>query len=90
MSEWRDIETAPRDGTEFCVVVYGEVTWCQYHKLTDAEFARYCRENDQYPDDAEGWITGQGYFDIDSEDAPAIWQPMPSPPQPNPIKQEKE
>lgn len=67
MSEWRPIETAPKDGTEIDV-------WCDYGRETNAYWGTSEQNNREEwcVDNNDGWAWG----------IPLVthWMPIPEPP----------
>ena len=72
MSEWKLIETAPKDGTR--VLVYGEevvmaLVWDVYYPSHKA----------QQGTEEFGWVTFPGQIGVDMSEV-SHWQPLPEPP----------
>lgn len=68
--EWRDIESAPKDGSAFLVYHGGYISVASYHRGFD-EFL---------PDDAEeNMLTGEP--DSRFSSSPTHWMPLPTPPE---------
>lgn len=64
MSDWRDIETAPKDGTRILVARNGIVFDTKWHKCITYRTGE--------PDEiTQGWQCGA---------APTHWMPLPAPP----------
>lgn len=81
MSDWQDISTAPKDGTEIIVGVDVATVWI-------VRSARYVRADEWYPsepDDVDGWWS---YINSVSQEQlvgiyePTHWMPQPAPPSP--------
>jgi len=70
MSDWRPIETAPKDGTEF-------QAWLDFNGLDDACWCPRCRYGETGAfliwDDEYGWGSNKLSF-------PTHWMPPPCPP----------
>ena len=87
MSEWRTIESAPKDGSLFLcwvsAVRYGETDEGQQYQ-EDASQVDFCSWRDGPSD-----LPGNGYFDpccgqiADSQDV-THWMPLPQPPEVKP------
>ena len=91
MSEWRPIETAPKDGTAFlawCDAVYGEVSGFMDGLCFITQLAG--EPDDRSDAEISGcsgpwWIDGGDYYGCWSR--PTHWMPLPDPPiaeRPNP------
>lgn len=73
MSEWRGIETAPRDGTQF--IAYGSFPGFQV--------LRYAGENGTPGDYGPFiWATPDSVVSVWAETVPTHWMPLPAPPAP--------
>lgn len=73
MGEWRDIETAPKDGTFVLVICDG--AWCP-------SISRW-NGGRSHPDGTpfdEGWGDELGTFHIPGLNMPTHWMPLPEPP----------
>lgn len=76
MSDWRPIETAPKDGTRILV-------WAlHYGRFRDIAFARW---EDLRPEPSDYWSDGRlgpgWYVSGASFVEPTHWRPVPDPPQ---------
>lgn len=69
MSEWRPIESAPRDCTEILV--------CVTHNLPDGQWQTIQWVDWLFPDGVWGHFGGR----IDIPFPPTDWMPLPEPPQ---------
>lgn len=79
MSEWQDIETAPKDGRWI-------VVFCPNYSEDQVRPASFQRDVGL---DQDIWdFSGETYEYVNSEDAPTHWQPLPPPPTHNPEKEE--
>lgn len=67
MSDWRDIETAPRDGKRFLAVVDDIVRIVSWGKASHIPLYGFC-------------LADQGVEEYDLC-KPSVWQPLPSPPE---------
>ena len=71
MSEWRDIGTAPKDGTRV-LLRCGHVTTVGWWELQ-----RYNKQPKPYWTTEYGWLAGVSW---DRSHQPDYWQPLPEPP----------
>ena len=67
MSDWRDMESAPRDGTRFLAVVDGAVRIVSWGKTSHIPLYGFC-------------LADQGVEEYDLC-TPSAWMPLPSPPE---------
>lgn len=81
MSDWKDIASAPRDGTEIILRKGDRVTagaWIEWTK-SEAEFHSNGTYLGNYEyDSGASWSSWDGGFCDDDE--PTHWQPLPAPP----------
>ncbi len=90
MTEWQDIETAPRDGTE--ILVWRSDAGVFLARYTSMDVFLTAGELEDY-DDADIYIEDWFYADfvqggrLDKSEAPTHWMPLPEPPKPGDSKE---
>jgi hypothetical protein len=78
MSEWQDIESAPKDGSWVYI-------WCDFVDGHEPRIARYVADHTPNVDKPFGpfvWATQDGKPNIGTiaEKVAKLWQPLPNPP----------
>lgn len=71
MSEWRPIETAPKDGTRI---------WCWFHYDDEDSGAYAVRWDRNEYEESKNWTLDDGESATLSYDPPTHWMPLPQPP----------
>lgn len=72
MTEWKPIETAPKDGKKILVGCWDMNKWeCEVSHWTSAVFTEYDSDEEQ---EYIGWVPMVGV------NGPSHWMPLPEPP----------
>ena len=85
MTEWRPIETAPRDGTPVLLYIPGENSWNRLDGTPDMVvgiWTNFSMETGWFSDCGDvdqGYESTGAYFVHDTHN-PTHWMPLPSPP----------
>jgi hypothetical protein len=92
MSAWRDIETAPKDGTRI-IGAFWSIRWADSHRKGDVVACWYQAEFDAFISSCRVMSLAQGYTFEDGASqqlhSPVVepvthWMPLPQPPEPHP------